>query len=412
MRVGEGVRLLPSGLEGRVRSVAHHGRPLAEGLAGMRVAVGLSGVDRGAVHRGETLVAAEDPWQATEALDVVVQLLPDAPRALLGKARVRVHLGTAEVMARAHPRTPIPPGGSGLVRLALEAPLLARGQDRLVLRSYSPVTTIGGGVVVDPLPPRRAPWPGGLSSAAPGERLLALLARRTDGVEEGSLFQLVGLPPAEVQRLATRTSGARRVGNRWVESGRVRALEAAAVSALERYHRSHPGEPGLSLGTLRQQLRGPDWMASAALDSLQKRGELQVQAGLALLPGFRSVLPGGDSVLARITAVLEEAGLAPPTVTELGEQLGEPSLDAALKMLATEGTVDRVTLDRYFATAALRRFLEAVEEVALEHGEIVPAALRERLGISRKFLIPLLEWSDRKGVTRREGEQRVLVAKR
>ncbi|MCL4866114.1 MAG: selenocysteine-specific translation elongation factor, partial [Gemmatimonadales bacterium] len=258
MRVGEAVRLLPSGMEGRVRSVANHGETVAEGLAGMRVAIGVAGVERGAVRRGESLVAAADAWQPTEALDVLVHLLPDAPRALVGKTRVRVHLGTAEVMARAHPRAPIPPGATGIARLALEAPLLARGQDRFVLRSYSPVTTIGGGTVLDPLPPRRAPWPEGLASTSHPERLLALLARRTDGVEEALLAQLLGLPPAEVQRLASRTSGARHIGHRWVDSSRVRALEAETLRALEDYHQANPGEAGLSLGTVRQQLRGPD----------------------------------------------------------------------------------------------------------------------------------------------------------
>lgn len=407
--VGDLVRLLPSGLEGRVRSVASHGQEVASGSAGTRVAVGVSGVERRAVHRGEMLVGADQPWLATQVLDTVLHLLPGAPRPLQSKARVRVHLGTAEVMARLHPEHPIAPGESGLARLTLESPLLARGQDRFVLRSYSPVTTIGGGVVADPLPPRRPAWVTGLASSVSQDRLVALISRAPEGVPDGWLAQWLGLPPLEAGRLASRTAGVRRVGDRWIESGRIRALEAAASEALEEYHRQHPQEAGLSLGTLRQQLQGPAWMASAALASLQKRGEVEVTEGLARLPGFHAVLAGGESVLDRLAKVLEEAGLAPPTVAELADIVGEPAVEPALRVLAKSGVLDRVAVDRYFASSAVRQFQEAVLAVGESDGEVTPAALRERLNVSRKFLIPLLEWSDRKGVTRRDGDRRVLV---
>ncbi|MCL4866269.1 MAG: SelB C-terminal domain-containing protein, partial [Gemmatimonadales bacterium] len=117
------------------------------------------------------------------------------------------------------------------------------------------------------------------------------------------------------------------------------------------------------------------------------------------------------TLLDRVGAVLEEAGLAPPTVDELGALLGEPTPEAALRMLAKAGQAERVTMDRYFATSALGRFQEAVEAIGREEGEIAPASLRDRLGISRKYLIPLLEWSDRKNLTRREGDRRILVSR-
>src|SRR6185503_8957763 len=155
VEMGDAVVLLPDGAQGRVRSVEMFGRASGHSEPGARTAVGIAGVARDAVRRGQVLVRAGDPWQATSALDVELTLDSSAPKAFGPRTRVRLHLGTAEVLARVHPRSAIVPGGRGLARLALEAPVAARGGDRLVIRSYSPVTTIGGGVVLDPLPPPR-----------------------------------------------------------------------------------------------------------------------------------------------------------------------------------------------------------------------------------------------------------------
>src|SRR5206468_8367482 len=158
--------------------------------------------------RGTWLVAAAAPWAAVKAMDVELALQSDAPRALTARARVRVHLGTAEVMARVHPRAPIEPGGRGLARLALEEPVVARGGDRLVLRSFSPVTTIGGGRVLDPSPPpRRTVWPGGLASEDPTVRFAALLERRAGGLPAADLPVLLGLAPAEAASVARAAPG-------------------------------------------------------------------------------------------------------------------------------------------------------------------------------------------------------------
>lgn len=409
LRVGDQVRLLPSGLEGRVRSLASHNHDVACLAGGMRSAVGVAGLDRGTVKRGELLVRSGEFWEVAQALDVELQLLPDAPRPIAARTRVRVHLGTAEVLARVHPRSTIEPGGTGLARLALESSIVARAGDRLVLRSYSPVTTIGGGVVLDPAPPRRSRWPEALNSDAAGERLLALLSRRVEGLADAALAQYTGLAPADATRLAERTGGMRRIGDRWVESSRVRAAEAEALRHLERWHEEHTAEAGLSLGTLRQVIKAPDWVIGAALHSLEKRGELVVTEGLARLPGFEPTVAGGSSLLDRIAEHLDAGGLTAPTVAELETTLKATEVEAALRLLARAGRVERVGPDWYFARSALDRFTEAVREVAGEQGEVTPAALRERLGLTRKYLIPLLEWSDRQGLTRRDGDRRVVV---
>src|SRR5881396_248843 len=152
--VGDAVRLLPLDREVRVRSIEVHGQADDRAAPGRRTALALVGVDKEELARGDVAVTGEG-WAATTLLDVAVELLPAAKKPLVSRTRVRVHLGTAEVLARAVQTRAIGPGEQGLARFILERRLVARGGDRFVLRSFSPVTTIGGGVVLDPSPPRR-----------------------------------------------------------------------------------------------------------------------------------------------------------------------------------------------------------------------------------------------------------------
>ncbi|HSR15350.1 MAG TPA: selenocysteine-specific translation elongation factor, partial [Gemmatimonadales bacterium] len=194
VKVGDLVRVEPGGVSGRVRSLESFGHPVALAGPGSRAAIGLAGPERSAVTRGQVLVAAGDAWEATEIVDVELALLPDAPKPVTSRTRLRFHHGTAEVMARALPREEIRPGESGLVRLVLDQPVVARGGDRFVIRSYSPVRTIGGGWVVDPAPPRRAPWPEPLLSRVPARRLAGLVERRREGIPVAAIPAALGVP--------------------------------------------------------------------------------------------------------------------------------------------------------------------------------------------------------------------------
>ncbi|HEX5963017.1 MAG TPA: selenocysteine-specific translation elongation factor, partial [Gemmatimonadales bacterium] len=141
IRIGDPVLALPAGLRGRVRSLESYGQAVDRSEPQARTAVGIAGIERSAIGRGDVLVTDELTWMAASALDVEIALLPSAARPLKSRTRVRLHLGTSEVMARVLPRAPIEPGGNGIARLSLEKPLVARAEDRFVLRSYSPVTT-------------------------------------------------------------------------------------------------------------------------------------------------------------------------------------------------------------------------------------------------------------------------------
>jgi selenocysteine-specific elongation factor len=406
--VGDVVAVVPGGVTGRVRSVEMFGRSCARSEPGARTAIGIAGVPRDALHRGQVLVRAADPWQATTALDVELALGAAAPRPLAHRARVRVHLGTAEVLARVLPRAPIEPGGRGLARLALEAPVVARGGDRFVLRSYSPVATIGGGRVLDPLPPgRRVTWPPGLTAAEAGEQLAALLDRRPAGIPELLLPVLVGLPPKTALAVARGLPGARNADGIWIPERIVEALGAKALAEIRRFHRVQPSERGLPLETLRHALRAPAPVVEAALSGLSRAGKIRQRDGVVALAGFAPKVEGGDAEVDRIVGILEQAALSPPSLAELEASTGRHDLAALLRLAARSGRVEAVERDRYYTRSALDRFAQTLSDLGRE-SDIVPAAVRERLGISRKFLIPLLEWADGKGLTVRIGDVRRL----
>jgi selenocysteine-specific elongation factor len=408
LSVGEAVRLLPSQRSGRVRSIESYGAALGQSEPGARTAVGIAGVQRDDAHRGTWLVTAESPWAVVQALDAELTLEPGAPRTLTARSRVRVHLGTAEVMARVHPRSPIEPGGTGLARVTLEGPVVARGGDRLVLRSYSPVTTIGGGRVLDPSPPlRRTAWPVGLASGEAAERFGALLDRRAGGIPAGDLSVLLGVPPAAAAAISRNAAGVRLVGDLWVREATLAELGARALALLKAHHRSRPSDLGLSLETLRHGLRAPDRLAEQAVADLAAGGRIRITDGIATQSGFVPRVEGGDAEIDRFVHILEQAGLSPPSLAELEQQTGRRDVGAILRLAAQSGKIEAVERERYYARPALDRFAAALTEMGRE-SLIAPAALRDRLGISRKYLIPLLEWADARGITERVGAGRKL----
>ncbi len=409
LRIGDAVTLLPSGRAGRVRSIESYGRTLEQSEPGARTALGLAGLTREDAHRGTWLVAAEAAWPPSAALDVELALQPDAPRPLVSRSRVRVHLGTAEVMARVQPRAPIEPGGRGLARLVLERPMVARGGDRFVVRSYSPVTTIGGGRVLDPEPPRRrAAWPAALgehvAGGAPAGAARAPARWNRDRGAARAAGSAAGRGGGRRPRPERHPPGGRSLGARGHPP---RARRPGAGEPQGRTTATHPSDRGMPLETLRHGLRAPEALVERALADAAAAGQLRLADGVAVQSGFTPRVEGGDAEIDRVVRILEEAELSPPSLAELERQTGRRDIAAILRLAAQTGRVEAVERERYYARPALERFAATLADIG-RGSLIAPAEIRDRLGISRKFMIPLLEWADAKGITERVGDQRRL----
>ena len=398
------VRLLPADLPVRVRGLHAHGHPVDRVQAGDRAALALAGVDLDQVGRGAVLVQG-GAWRASRILRADVALLASAPRALGPRSRVRLHLGTSDVSARLVVAGGIlAPGARASARVVLDEAIVARAGDRFVLRSASPVATMGGGVVLDPLAPIRArAWPA--DDRAPA----ALLARVV--VEGGAAGVLVselpvrlGVAPARARQLAD-AAGGWRVGERLIGEATRASLAVEALATLAGFHAEQPLEPGAPLQWLRSRLRAPDEVSAALLLAMSAEGTIVVEQGLARERGFVPRLSASqDTLRASLLAALESAGQEPPSLEELAVTLGvsASALTPVVRLLAREGSLVAVEPSRYYAATTVTLLLARLREGMRADADYGPAELRELLGFSRKFLIPFLEFADRAGHTLRD----------
>lgn len=413
---GDEVIVLPGPHRARVRSVEVHGTEQPRAEPGRRTALALAGIDRGAAARG-SVVVADASWKATTALDVLVTLLPDA-RSLTQRTPVRLHLGTAEVMARVTPlESEIPPGAEAQpARLRLAEPIVARWGDRAVLRSASPMTTVGGCVVVDPWPilrPRRPIHAAKLAAADPLARMSAFLGalpRSAKGLSLSDLPIRLGLRPSEVGNLVAKAAanGIQRVGDRLVLGTSVDAALTVMQETLAAYHRAHPMEPGMPLALARRAVGG-EALAQQAEARLRAEGSITIEAGVMRIAQFRPSIPESLSSAADLVRrELAASGYEGRTTGELAGKVAEPQAVQLLEYFVREGTASRVGRDRYYARGKLEELVQKVLSEVERRGEVTPAELREPLGLSRKFLIPLLEWLDGQQLTVRMGDARRL----
>ena len=403
------VRILPGGAASRVRNIESHGAAVEAALPGTRAAIALAAVGVAELGRGSVLVS-DDAWMPSTVLLADVALLPDAPRALGPRTTVRFHLGTVEVGARiVAPGGALAPGGRKHARVVLDAPVVGRAGDRFVLRSASPLTTIGGGVIDDPSPPQRRARPWTVDAATPAQRLQEVLRHAGPlGVAVSTLPVRVGAHPADVEALATTASDARRMGDILYAAPIVAALEQRFASLVDEHHAHHPLDPGAPLQSVRAQTTANPALADLIVSTLLDRHQVDVSGGLVMRHGWTPTLDQrAQTTLDDIARTLDQADREPPSVDELAQQFGPDSV-SVLKLLERQGRIIQVAPDRYYATPALDR-LESVLRSAMADGkEKSPSELRDALGVSRKYLIPLLEYADRTGLTQRRATGRVL----
>ena len=423
LKVGDKVRVVPGDLDARVRGLQVHGRDVEEAHAGERTAVALTGSDleREALGRGQALVAGPG-WSGASMLTARLQVLAEGGWPVEGGQRVRVHIGTAEVMARCAvlEGETLEPGAEGWVQLRLESPVPARARDAFVVRSFSPVTTIAGGRVAEVAPPRR----GSVSAEDAGR--LGLVLEGTPAQTVGALLELAGptgvaaadlpvrsgLPPAGVADALRELAGQgmRVSGGRAVAGAEVARARRALEDAVDGYHRREPLRPGLTAEALRGELPhgAPADLANELLAELVQGGAMRVSAGIVARPGFTPTLtPDQAAASAALAAVYRDAGIAAPTVEELPDPLrSRPDLWPLLKLLESDGSLTSLDHGLFLWTPALTA---AADQVTLEmHGRkgLGPADFREILTVTRKHLMPLLAHFDTRGVTVRRGEGR------
>ncbi len=425
LQVDDRVEVFPKGAQAKIRGLQVHGRPVERAVAGQRTAVNLQSLERAAIDRGDVLGLASS-LVASGLVDGSLELLPDAPRALKSRDRVRFHTGTAEVMARVLllDRAELAPGESAYARIRLEEPVVAMPRDRFVVRSYSPMVTIGGGTLLDIDPPRvRRKAPAlvahlALLASGSDDALVEEHVRQTGvaGARMASLSGRVGIGPARLRAvLETLQTEARlvMVDRDWyLHAESLARLRSLALSVLEQFHRANPLRPGMSREELRGRAGGADEKVFAyLLGALQTDGALVLERDKVRLAAHEIRLSGDQQrALDQVEHDFLKAGAAPPSPEEA---LGRAGLRGGeehelFQVLIESRRLVRVKESLFFHTAALDAIQDKLVALLRERKDIGPADIKDLLGISRKYAIPLLEYFDGRRVTARVGERRVL----
>jgi len=425
LRVDDRVEVFPGGLQAKVRGLQTHGHAVTDASAGQRTAVNLQGVERVAVERGNVLGLA-GTLVPSVLVDGTLELLADAPRPLKTRDRVRFHAGTSEIMARVLllEEPELAPGKTAFARFRLEAPLVALPGDRFVIRSYSPMVTIGGGTLLDIAPPR-------FKRKAPA--LVAHLALLRDGapdavVEEhirhaggggvrvAALSGRVPYGPERLRALLERLQAAGRVAavdrDWFVHPESMTRLRTLALAALEQFHRAFPLRPGMS----REELRGRAGAADERvfghlLETLGAEGVVRTDRDKVRLAAHEVRLsPEQQKVIDRVEQEFRTAAAAPPSPQEALTRAGQAGDEEheLFQLLVQDRKLVRVKESLYFHAEALDSIQERLVAMLRERKEIGPGDIKDLLGISRKYAIPLLEFFDARRVTARVGERRVL----
>ena len=440
VREGQSLTILPAGGSTVVRSVQVHGRPQTRAVAGNRVAVNLAGLEVSDLARGSTL---SDPGslEPTTRIDALVQLLSDA-RPLRHGARVRFHQGTSELMGRvalASARqerhateiaasaalVELRPGGCAYARIRLEGPAVVTRGDRFILRAYSPTVTIGGGIVLDPHPPRSAIRnPSGLSrfrqldAAATLDDVLPVLVdeRGAQGLVRSAVVSRAGAPPdaaeASISRLVA-SGRVRVVGDLLVSARVVEDAATRLLDALESHHSQQPLSEGLHREEARARLlpHAPPAVFDAVVAPLVESGRVSARDRLALAGYAVSLTADEMKIRDRLVRLYFDAGFAPPDMPTAQAAAGDAAIvERVTKLLIRQRTLVKVDTLLFHADRleTLKKEVRSLK-TAGANPRIDVAAFKERYGITRKFAIPLLEYLDRERVTRRVGDARIVL---
>jgi selenocysteine-specific elongation factor len=425
--------VLPRGLPVKVRGVQVHGRHESSAAAGRRVAVNIGGIDVTDLARGDTL-ATPGSLEPTRRVDVALDLLPDA-RTLRHGTRLRFHQGTTEVLGRVALSGPrrdegtaadVLPGGSAYARVRLESPAVLMRGDRFIVRAYSPTVTIGGGVVLDPQPPRGAIRTESgrarfraieIDRAGEDEALASFVEERgMAGLPRASLVSRAGLMPREADEAVARLTQRGRallIGDLLVTPRVVETLTTGLVNALDAHHRAQPLSDGLPREEARERIfgRAAPAVFEHVLHQLVASGRIVARDRLALA-GHQIALSAEEAnALGALERVYRDAGLAPPDLPTAAAAAGvKPDIaDRMVRLLLRRNALAKLdTL--FFHTEPLELLKREVRGLKLKGtARVDVAAFKERYAITRKFAIPLLEYLDRERVTRRAGDSRVIL---
>src|SRR5579863_334935 len=437
------LEVFPTGRRVRVRGAQVHGKLADAAIAGRRTALNLAGASTEDLARGMTLAPA-DTFVTTRRADVWLRLLPSTARPLKNRARVHFHSYTMETVAEigfydAPPKVPtspakdaremghqpsLSPGDHAFARIKLAQPALLLPGDHFIIRQFSPVVTIGGGVVLDAAPiPRMADPTGFLNILADGKlesMLEARIARRGHGgISMSGIVRETGWTKRSIENLleaqlapALQQRRVLRIGDLLVNAPAMSGLQQSIVSTVENFHGKNSLVVGIAKEELREQVKASSEVFAEAMEALVRGKKLEVAGDVVRLPGHGVVMKDEEAESKKkIEAAFADAGLKVPALTEVlaGLKVDKVRAQKIVTLLLRDKVLIKMSDDLVFHRGALEELRRHMAAYKLKSPKIDVARFKEMTGVSRKYAIPLLEYLDRERVTKRVGDAREIL---
>jgi len=426
IRTGDEATIYPQGISSRIRGIQVHNREVNQVRAGLRTAINLQGVEKAQVQRGDIL-AAKDSLRPTYMVDVLLELLPRTPRRLKNRAKVRFHTGTSEIISTVVllDRDELKKGETCFAQLRLGQPTALLPHDRYVLRSYSPVRTIGGGKILNAQPRKKKRF----SEEALSELELLNRGDITEVTErfvymggfkgsgQGELPVLINVSKKKLDEILKGLLAQKKITHYDKEGGVLihadylgKAREEIIIT-LTNYHHNFPLKVGLPKEELRSRTTGSgnQKLFNYIVNQLVRKEIIVQEKEIVHLKEHKVTLAQDqEKVRRQLEEIYLKSGLQPPYFKELKNNFSGNTGSDVLQVIVKEGTLIKVKEDLYFHRNVIEDLKNKLITFFKEEGEISTPQFKNMTGVSRKYTIPLIEYFDRSRITVRVGDSRVL----
>lgn len=418
------VEILPKGIKTKVRGIQSHNQAAARSIAGQRTAVNIQGVEKDQLSRGDTIVSAGF-FKSVKTLDAKLELLNQAPRGLKTGSRIRFYNTTQEAVGRITilGAKELAPGQEAFVQFRFEQPLIIQHGDRFILRFYSPMETLGGGMALNPHARRHKQSTmeeslknlGVLEKGSMEDRIALVIAGKgLAGYEENALAGLIAADKQEISAALASLVQKRtvmRVDNLFVHTANLALLENKIIELITKYHRDNPLKVGLEKEELKGMLRmrlSPKVLA-LVVEGLVKKKQIEAENTRLRLPSFKAA-KDQSAIKDKIADAVNKGGSQPPTREELPAlfNITEKEAGDLLKLLARDNAIIRINDTLYLSSDTLESIKADLKKYLVGKKEITMAEFRDLAKTSRKFAVPLMEYFDSQKLTQRVGDKRVL----
>ncbi len=429
LRVGDPVTIYPSGFKTKVRGLQVHNDDVQEVLPGERTAINLQGIERAIIQRGD-VVATPGALEPSHMLDVHVEMLSNNPKPVKTRTKVRFHTGTSENLATLVllDREELAPGEAAFAQVRLDQPIAVLRGDRFVLRSYSPIRTIGGGSILHSLPHKhkgqeKFEAAKALEVLLKGDEPEIILWHVNDsewaGLTENELMVRANVPSKPFQKILQNFISQRKIilydkeNRRVLHPDALERLKKSILQMLGDYHGRFPLKSGMPKEELSAQLPRPvdTKLYNYALQQLVKDELIAQEKEWVRLASHKIDLNKDEEVIReKIERIYRDAALQPPFFKDVASKLsGTPRQhQEVLEWMVSQGTLTKVKEDLYFYPSAIAELKQRLVAFLKENGEISTPQFKDMTQVSRKYTIPLLEFFDTQRVTIRIGDVRRL----